>query len=249
MNEQLKLLIDLQDVDSAVLLIAEQIESLPARLDQFKIPLKEAKEAFQKAQAKNESLIKKKKEKDLKLDEIQDTIDKMKSRSGEVKTNKEYDAHLKEIESFKKNIYKTEDEILALMEGIENFSSELKDEEIKIKKVEEEYKQQEKVIGEEQKKLHADMETQKARRNEFIDKLEKGNYRQYINLLERSGGKAVVETKNEVCYGCNTNIPPQLFNDIKKNEGIFTCFYCKRFLFFKEPVPEENEPQKAPPVS
>ena len=70
MNEQLKLLIDLQDVDSAVLLIAEQIESLPVRLDHFKTPLKEAKEAFQKAQVKNEVLIKKKKEKDLKPDEI-----------------------------------------------------------------------------------------------------------------------------------------------------------------------------------
>lgn len=249
MNEQLKLLIDLQDVDSAVLLIAEQIESLPVRLDHFKTPLKEAKEAFQKAQVKNEALIKKKKEKDLKLDEIQDTIDKMKSRSSEVKTNKEYDAHLKEIENFKKNRYQIEDEILALMEGIENFSSELKDEEIKIKKAEDEYKQQEKMIEEEQKTQHAEMEIQKAKRNDFVEKLEDRNYRKYMSLLERSGGVAVVETKNEICLGCNTNIPPQLYNDIKKNDDIYTCYYCKRFLFFKEPVPAENEPQKAPPVS
>ena len=250
MNEQLKFLIALQDVDSSVLVIAEQIESLPGRLAQFKNPLKEANESFKKAQAKNEALKKKKKEKDLKLDEIQDQIDKMKSRSSEIKTNKEYDAHLKEIENFKKNIYQVEDEILSLMEDIENYSSELQKEEIKIKKVEGEFIQQEKLIEEERKNLESEMETRRADRDEYVSKIEKGNYNQYKNLLERSGGAAVVQTKNEICFGCNTNIPPQLYNDIKKNEGIYNCYYCKRFLFFKEdPVQPDNKTQEAPPVT
>ena len=249
MNEQLKILIDLQEVDSSVLEIAEKIESFPGRLDQFKIPLKEANEFFQKAKAKIEILQKKKKDKDLKLDEIQDQIDKMKSRNSEIKTNKEYDAHLKEIESFKKKRYQIEDEILSLMEDIENYSAELQKEELKIKKAEDEFKQQEKVIEEEKKDLESEMETQKAKRDEFVVKIEKGNYTQYVNLLEKSGGVAVVQTENEICLGCNTNIPPQLFNDIKKNEGIYTCYFCKRFLFFKEPDESENKPQKTPPVS
>jgi predicted nucleic acid-binding Zn-ribbon protein len=249
LNEQLKFLIALQEVDSSVLVTAEKIESLPGRLDQFKTPLKEANESFKKAEIKNEALKKKKKEKDLKLDEIQDNIDKMKSRNSEIKTNKEYDAHLKEIESFEKSRYQIEDEILSLMEDIENFSSELQKEEMEIKKVEEEFRKQEKVIEEEKKMLHAEMEAQKAKRDEFVAKIEAGNYRQYMNLLERSGGMAVVQTRNEVCLGCNTNIPPQLYNDIKKNEGIFTCYYCKRFLFYKEQIQSDSKAQEAPPVS
>ena len=250
MNEQLKFLIALQDVDSSVLVIAEQIESLPGRLDQFKNPLKEANESFKKAQAKNEALKKKKKDKDLKLDEFQDQIDKMKSRSSEIKTNKEYDAHLKEIENFKKNIYQVEDEILSLMEDIENYSSELQEQELKIKKVEGEFKQQEKLIEEERKNLESEMETRKANRDEYVSKIEKRNYDKYNNLLERSGGVAVVRTNNEICLGCNTNIPPQLYNDIKKNEDIYTCYYCKRFLFFKEePAQSDNKAPEAPPVT
>ncbi|MBI4838497.1 MAG: hypothetical protein HY806_05025 [Nitrospirae bacterium] len=31
--------------------------------------------------------------------------------------------------------------------------------------------------------------------------------------------------------GCHTNIPPQLFNDIKDNDDILTCCYCHRMLY------------------
>ncbi|HDZ61538.1 MAG TPA: hypothetical protein ENH40_00120, partial [Nitrospirae bacterium] len=41
--------------------------------------------------------------------------------------------------------------------------------------------------------------------------------------------------RKEICKGCNTNIPPQLYNDIRSNkDDIFTCYYCSRFLFYSD---------------
>lgn len=178
------------------------------------------------------------------MDETQDKIDKLKARSTEIKTNKEYEAHLKEIEGYEKNRYRIEEEILVLMEDIENFSNEvIKQEEAKVKKAEEEYKQQEKAQDEEKQKLENELETVKARRNDFASRLDSGTYAQYMNLMKKLGGLAVVPTKNEVCLGCNTNIPPQLYNDIKGSNDIYTCFYCNRFLYFKDDTPPENKSQ------
>ena len=234
MNEQLKLLIELQEIDTIILSIADKIESLPGKLEQFKSPFKEASNALQKFRTQFESLSKNKKNKESEAEELQDKIDKLKSKTKEIKTNKEYEAFLKEIEGFEKRKFAIEDEVLSIMEALETSAKDLKKEELKVKKVEEELSQREKLIDEEKMKFHAEMETYKTRRKEFVAKIETELYEQYMNLLKRSGGVAVVSTRNEICLGCNTNIPPQQYNDIRKNENIFNCYYCKRFLYYKE---------------
>ncbi|MBI4683253.1 MAG: hypothetical protein HY757_09170 [Nitrospirae bacterium] len=249
MNEQLKFLIELQDLDSSIMSMVENIDVIPRKLDQFKSPLQEANEKFQKAKIKLDALNKKKKVKDMQLDEIQDKIAKLKSKSSGIKTNKEYEAHLKEIQGFEKNISMIEDDILIIMEEIETYEKDLKEEQVKVRKAEDAFNQQEKVLGEEQKKLQAELETEKAKRKDFVLRIDKGIYTQYINLLKRFGDKAVVETRNEICLGCNTNIPPQLFNDIKKNDNLYSCFFCKRFLYFKESPSSDNHDREAHPSS
>ncbi|RJQ54602.1 MAG: hypothetical protein C4526_05090 [Nitrospiraceae bacterium] len=241
MNEQLKLLIELQEIDTVILSIAEKIESLPGRLEQFKAPFKEAGSLLQKVKSQCEALIKNKKNKEMEADEIQEKINKLKSRTKEIKTNKEYEAYLKEIEGFEKEKFRIEDAVLSIMEDLEALTKNSQKEEVKVKKTEEEFKQQEKTVEEEKTKLHAEMETFKTKRKEFVAKIESEVYDQYMNLLKRSGGLAVVQTRNEICLGCNTNIPPQQYNDIKKNENIFNCYFCKRFLYYKEQ--ESDKPQ------
>ncbi|HDH06233.1 MAG TPA: hypothetical protein ENH01_11115 [Nitrospirae bacterium] len=248
MNEQLRLLVDLQEVDSSTLSLADKIELLPGKLERFKTPLEEASASFQKLKSKHEDFNKRKKNKDLELEEIQDRINKLRSRSSEIKTNKEYEAHLKEIEGFEKNKYKIEDEILSLMEDIENFTKNLQEEELKIRKAEDDFQKQEKMLEEEKRKLNAEMEIRKAKRKDFIAGIDKEIYGKYMTLLNRSG-LAVVPAKNEVCLGCNYNIPPQLYNDIKKNDGIYSCFYCKRFLYYKDPPSTGSKSRETAAVS
>lgn len=243
MNEQLKFLIELQELDSAIISVSDKIDLFPRKLDKYKSPLKEAKDIFQKAKSRQDALTKKKKDRDQQLNEIQDKIEKLKSRSSDIKTNKEYEAHLKEIHAFENNISKIEDEILAVMEEMDSYENDLKEEELKLKTAEDAFKQQEKIIAEEQKKLESELEAEKAKRDEYVSKIDKTHYAHYMNLLNRFGDKAVAETKNEVCLGCNTNIPPQLFNDIKKNDDIYHCFYCKRYLYYRETLPSENQAQ------
>jgi predicted nucleic acid-binding Zn-ribbon protein len=54
-----------------------------------------------------------------------------------------------------------------------------------------------------------------------------------MGLIESSGGIAVTEVKGEVCQGCNMNIPPQLYVEIKSNEEIIQCPQCHRILYYK----------------
>lgn len=243
MNDQLKFLIEIQELDSTIISIVEKIQEIPRKLDQFKTPLKESHELFQKTKSKQDLLNKKKKDRDMQLDELQDKIKKLKDRSSGIKTNKEYEAHLKEIQGYEKNISKIEDEILAVMEELDTFGTYLKEEELKLKKAENEFQQQERTAAKEQGRLQAELETEKAKRSAIVAKIDEGYYIQYKSLMKRYGDRAVVETKNEICLGCNTNIPPQLYNDIKKGDVLHQCFFCKRYLYIKAPALSDNQAQ------
>jgi hypothetical protein len=181
----------------------------------------------------HESLDKKRRDKERELDDINEKIKKVKARSTEIKTNKEYQAHLKEIEGIEKELYTLEDEILIIMEEIDNFSKQIKLEEGRLKsekdKVEAFREKLKKEVSEAEKELLALREE----RAKIVDVIDKELYNLYMSLLESGNGIAVAEAKEEVCQGCNMNIPPQLFVEIKRNEEILQCPQCHRILFYR----------------
>ena len=42
-------------------------------------------------------------------------------------------------------------------------------------------------------------------------------------LLEKCNGLAVVEARDEICQGCNMNIPPQMFVELRKIQRPFSA--------------------------
>jgi len=241
LNEQLKLLISLQEIDSSILALADRIETLHNKLEEPKAMLKEANALLQKLQAKNEKLKKDKKDKDRELEDIQEKIEKLKSRTSSIKTNKEYEAHLKEIETFEKSIHKVEDEMLLVMEEMEAIKGDFSAEEVKVRNAEDELKKHEKVLEDEKAKLNNEIESHKAERKNMVSGIDEDIYREYMDKLKRLGGLAIAQAENEICLGCNTNIPPQLYNEIRMNDRVLKCFYCKRFLYYKE---KQSPPQE-----
>src|SRR4030043_50165 len=168
MNEQIKCIVELQRIDSNILDRKHMMDVIPSKITKAEQPLKESRLALDKTKQRLGSLEKKKRDKEDELDGINEKIKKLKARIAEIKTNKEYQAHLKEIESVEKERYTVEDEILFVMEEIDASSKEIE-----------------------------------------------------------------TEAKEEICQGCNMNIPPQLFVEIKKNEEIINCPQCRRILYYK----------------
>lgn len=208
---------------------------MPLKISEVEIPLKGEEAVLSKLKQENEILGKKKREKESQLDDLNEKIRKLKARTTEIKTNKEYQAHLKEIESAEKELHDLEDEILVIMEEIDTFSKDIKLAEERIKaeksKVEAIKEKIESGILESQKEL----ESLKEKREKIVESMSGEVYNLYMSLMESGGGVAVAEVKEEVCQGCNMNIPPQLYVEIKRNEDIIQCPQCHRILYYKSP--------------
>lgn len=233
MIQNLNLLINLQKFDSLILEKQLVIKEIPSKISKVENPFKKAQAALDKLKQGQESLEKKKRGKERELDDINEKIKKLKARMTEIKTNKEYQAHLKEIEAAEKELSTLEDEILIIMEDIDNSSKQIKSEEARLKsekdKVEAFREKLKREVSEAEKELLALREE----RAKIVDVIDKELYNLYISLIESGKGTAVAEAKEEVCQGCNMNIPPQLFVEIKRNEEILQCPQCHRILFYR----------------
>ncbi len=232
MNEQLRLLINLQKIDSEILSTSLKIDTIPKKISSFEEPLKKLQKAFDDLMQSHSLLEKKKRDKEQEIKEIKEKKNKLLQRSSEIKSNKEYQAHLKEIEKTDNLLRATEDELLAIMEEIEKSSEKIEkekkliaEEELKIEGLKKELQNEVKKYENEIKKLKED-------RKKIVNQIETKIYEEYMNLLKVCKGLAVVEAKNEICLGCNMHIPPQLFVEIKSGQDIIECPQCKRILYY-----------------
>lgn len=236
MEQQLSLLIELQEIDAKIRTQNEQKNRLPealAALEKRRVALSDdvekVKESLQTAQ-------KNKRDRDADLEAGVQKVEKLKTRSSEIKNNKEYQALLKEIEAAEQENKAIEDGILGLMEKIDVAAGQ-------IAAAEERAKSEAAGIAAEQKELEAafakidgEVKIMEEGRQKALAGIPKPVLAQYQKLLITKAGLAIVAARGESCSGCYMSIPPQVFVNVKKNASIITCPNCNRILYFKEAI-------------
>ena len=238
MLEDIRLLVEVQEIDVKILDINREREKLPVMVALAGESLAAVQAEAKAAQDEYDGTVKEKRSVETELKDESERILKMKLRSSEIKTNKEYYAHLKEIEDSQKKIATLEDRSLELMETVEKAEADLaakkailaeEEDKFKVRKVE-----IEKGFEDGVKEL-ADL---KKKRAAIIPKVSKPVVANYDHVLQRYPDSAVVEAANGSCTGCRMMIPPQVFNNVRKGEVLMTCNNCGRILYYKDVEPK-----------
>lgn len=234
MKGQLEFLIKLQMLDSAIIRAQRVQEEHPKRITQLEETLQKEREALQSEEKHLEEITKKRvaKEQDLAIEE--EKVRKAKERLTTVKTNKEYQAALKEIEATKKQNSKLEEEILFFMEKIDNTKKILKGTEELFKLTVETTEEKKIALGKELEKYTKEAEEQQKTREELLSQMESELLGQYQKIKQKHPDSTVVPVEDSCCQGCHMNIPPQLFNEVKKCQTIIKCPHCSRILYWEE---------------
>lgn len=232
MQDQIKLLEKLQRLDLDLIEIQKEIERCSDETKKSENKIIGMKEEIVR---ETNNLEEKRKERRKKERELEYEIEKereKKSRAPYIKTNKEYQAILKEIESIRKTINEREDEILMSLEAIdemEKFINEKQEEyKILVKKWEKEKRDLEDRISQQKGELGKKKEL----REEILQSLQEDIYKLYEKLKEKRSGLVIVQIKNGSCQGCFMSIPPQLVNDLRKGTELISCPYCQRILIW-----------------
>ena len=232
MRKQLELLWELQRIDLALRDLMEERERYPKEMKRMDERCRIEKERIQKEREKVELLEKDRRQKEHHLTAEQDKIKKTEGRMFEVKTNKEYQAVLTEIEGIKEGSSREEEEILRLLDEIDETKKSLarweKETAVSLEKIEAERKVLEGKITRDD----AGCKKQIERREVLAKQIESRLFKLYDTLKEKRRGVGVVNVKNETCQGCFLNIPPQMYIEVQKNNTLIQCPHCNRILYW-----------------
>ncbi len=239
MIEELGTLCEMQKLDTQLIEHERKRAQGPRRIAEIEQELQRAKDKLAKEKEIIDELDKERRRKEKELDSEKERIKKVQAKLYEIKTNKEYQAVLKETEMAQEANDKTEEEIILLLERIEELRKDYDASLSYVKKRDKEVESEKKELEKEMTSVEAVVTELRKERDALLTKVSGEAKARYRTLLEKRNGIAVVNVKNGVCLGCYMNIPPQLFIEVTKNSRLISCPSCNRIFCYKEE--EEGE--------
>ena len=249
MTSDLKILIELQQIDSQIAALRAEIAELPKHVAEIEAKLagSKAKVEATLAAAKSDEAARRKHESD--IQDQQQKISKYRDQSLNVKTNHEYKALMDEIKFAEAKIAASEDKILEIMvaadvrkESLKKAEAELKSDTAENDREKEEARQRTAV----DEAALAELTT---RRNAIRAGIGEDVLRQYDHVLKVRGSALAPVYENQLCSACSVMLRPQVFQEVMTNEQFMTCDYCRRILYYVPPPPKPEEAKAAAPAA
>lgn len=234
MNEEMGLLIQLQRVDTQLSRFKENEQIQLDKIQSKRAILDEIKSKLEVARKQHSQVSKERRDKEIEIETQELQIQKTQSRLKEIKNNKEYQAHLHEIDNLKRGRGALEEAVLLLMDKTEILNNEIAVEEKEFKEKELIFSDTVLQIDKEISKLHEDREKLLEERKKLANQISKKVLSQYEHLLTTRKGVALAGVNGNTCLGCFMNLPPQLVSEVKRNEKILVCSQCYRILYWQE---------------
>lgn len=168
---------------------------------------------------------------ELNLTSQEEALVKYNSQLFSAKTNEEYKAFLREIETAERKKNEIEDGIITLMERIEQEEVELAKREAEKEREESKKKQEIQAVKASQLHLEATIEEVREKYERLRRELPDNILAIYDRIKKNKHGLAVAQILDENrCSGCLNPIPTQQAIEAAHSEELVFCEYCGRIL-------------------
>jgi len=245
MYDQLEKLIRLQGLDGEVARLGQKLAEITPQIEETRIHLAAAERALEEGKALVETTRKQRRAAEKELETQVEKRRKFQEQQSKVKTNKEYQALMHELEALKGEETAAEDRILALMESQAEAERVLPALTAEVAREKAGFQEKEKVLRVVETQLRGELATAESAREGVVGSLEPATLQTY-QRIQKLRGSVVAEARDEFCLGCRTKLPPQQFMEAMGNNKLKACPHCHRILYYVRP---EVRPEPDAPVS
>jgi predicted nucleic acid-binding Zn-ribbon protein len=237
MPPQLATLLEIQTVEQRLREVDAEIAALPRRVAEIESKLHEAQKAREQTRAAQAGNAGERRAIDSEIDSLRAKISKIRSHSGEVKTNQEYKALLDEIAFAEAQIGKHEERLLEIMEDAEALERQAASAQQTLAEREAEVARESAAA---QQRAAADRALRgqlAAERDRLRAQADERWLRRFDQVL-RMRSHALVAVDREACSGCRVRLRPQFLQEMNSgSDRLFVCESCGRILYLEpEPV-------------
>ena len=243
MLPDLERLIRLQKLETAVSHARRAIEAFPARRDALEARLAEHTGRIEAVDRKLAEHKTARRALEKEVAAVQGRLTRFKEQSMAVKTNKEYHAVQSEIAGADAEIQRLEDLILEGMLEADELADDLE-------KARQALAEEETAVNEERTRLEQERDRHQGQverhagdRAALVADLPPPHLETFDTLIRGRKGIAVGAVRDGRCGSCQVRLRPQLYNEVRLNEGLIQCESCQRILYFPA---EADSPPPAP---
>ena len=231
MQEQMELLRQMQELDQELNTIRASRAKLSEEDEELNAEVARVQGMVDSLIADVEALREQRSELTQSLAAEQDNVQKAEGRLPAIKTQKEYVAVLKEIDTAKKLNKEILEKISAKDQEIETLAKDQEEKDAELAALSEKVEVRRNEISAALAECDGELGEKETQRESLLDGLPVPVRKRYQMLLERRNGLAVVEARRGTCLGCNMQLPPQLFNSLFSMREIQSCPHCNRLLY------------------
>jgi predicted nucleic acid-binding Zn-ribbon protein len=234
-RDQIDTLVKVQQIEIETGKLKAYLEKVPSRISSLERELEEFIRSVKGDEAEIEEFNKQYRaleaDVQLNLSKIQKSQEKLRS----VKTNKEYQSSLKEIDGIKAINSKLEDEMLEYLEKIETAEKAIKDRKQHYTEIVNESNREKESIERDAEQRQENLVDLEAKRVAVATELDAGILEIFKQVKAKQASLvAIVGVQDAVCQGCNMNIPPQVYNELQRCDSLRYCPSCFRIIYWQD---------------
>ncbi len=235
MLEDLKYLLQLQEIDLKIKEQEHAQEKFPAAVDKLNAQIDQATAALNVVKEKLQQAENDKKNWEEQVQKAQAGLERSQERLNSIKTNREYDAVHAEIEAQKSIINSAEQRRNNLTAEIDKLQVNVSEHQAELDRISAENGPQ--ILDLQQKigAIDSNIATINKDRDVIVPKVAKHIFRQYdlIHSKRKTGRAISTVSTNRTCSVCYKVLEPQLYNEIRRGTKIILCQSCGSIMVWE----------------
>lgn len=234
MQNELQMLLKLQVIDYDLGELERSKAYLPDMMESLRREVSDAAEKLQTCQQGLDHARVRQRAIELEIKTKESDLQKYQKQMMAIKTNKEYDALVAEIDSLKSAISNLETELLQTIEVAGNLEKEIIGLKERESQVRENNGSQLKILQEKVDSIGEKVSAKEALRNEVINTIPKPALSVYERVRKGKGGQVVVVVRKRACGSCFKALTPKKIQEVKRADKVYTCDACGCLMYWEE---------------
>lgn len=251
MKEQLRLLLQLQSIDSKCREIDAQIKNLPVKLEPARRDLAKLEAMLGAEKARLLETETWKRQQETLHERESDAFRQAKTKLNASRTGKEFNAATREMDNKKRGILEREAEIKKVSDAVVTTSAQVLAHEADVEQIRSALAADEADVASRVAVLREEVTRISSGRDELRAGITPALLKNYDAIGGKRGyGFGIAPVIKGVCQGCHTAVPPQLNNILARGESVETCPRCGRIIYRLEMLEDKpGDPTPATPAA
>ncbi|MBQ7191121.1 MAG: hypothetical protein IJR99_17085 [Kiritimatiellae bacterium] len=234
MNNIVQPLLELQEIDSRIRELQQEIRDIPDRKVQESRNLNNAKKDLEKAKANMHEQEVAINASEAEIKAMHERIDQLQQDQGNLKTNAEFKEFSLEITKLTKDVETQERLLLIKQDDLIPLQGRVKEAEAKLEKERAEVEGYLQELDARLAEVEAALKETEAERQAFVANVSPSLLTYYNRLRERRWPILVELLDGGACNGCHLVQPPSKLQQVKLGDKMVTCEMCGRILYYPQ---------------